>query len=195
MAMQRQRLLMLLSVLVFLLLANHAGVNNGQIVYASPPPPPSVICTTCDTCENPCTPVVPASPPPPSPPPPAIAQNECPPPPDTYVYPYSPPPPVKAGTQYPYYPYYTISRSAPLVNHGSALFFLVSPLILILSLWFSFLTSSRIVHTRYSSPLRCWRSRHHLQMGKSVFKLSFDCCWLIDADILRSAISETAETE
>lgn len=185
--MAMQRFLILLTVLVFSLLANHAGMNNGQIVYSSPPPP-SVICTSCATCENPCAPVVPASPPPPSPPPPAAAQNaECPPPPDTYVYPYSPP--SRPGSQYPYYPYYTISHSAPLVNYGSALFFLVSPLLLILSLLWA--ASSGIVHSRSFSPL-CFRvSRHHHQMGKSQFKLSFHCCWLLlvyDLEFLRSAM-------
>jgi len=152
-----QRLLKLLALPLFLLLANYAGLNNGQIIYASPPPP--VLCSACDTCENPCTPVVPVvpvSPPPPSPPPPAVAQGgECPPPPDTYGYAYSPPPPVRPASQYPYYPYYTISRSAPLVYHGSAFFFLVSPLILILSLWFSFLAFQRHhrIHSIFLSAL------------------------------------------
>lgn len=153
-----ERLLMAITLVVFSLLANHAGLNNGQIVYNSPPPP-NVICTACDTCENPCTPVVPASPPPPSPPPPVAVVSECPPPPGTYSYPYAPPPPVSPGSQYPYYPYYTISRSPPLVNHGSALFFLVWPLILILGLWFYFLTSS-IVHSWCH-----WGNRHQHHMG------------------------------
>lgn len=136
---------MFLTVSAFWLLANNAGVNNGQIIYSSPPPPPpSVVpCENCETCENPCTPAVPASPPPPAaslPPPaaslspPGAVQSGCPPLSNTDGYPYPPPAPFSPCLRFPYYPFYSISRSAPLLNPVFALFFLPSPLILILTL-------------------------------------------------------------
>jgi len=140
---------MFLTVSAFWLLANNAGVNNGQIIYSSPPPPSviysppppsSVPCETCENCENPCTPAVPASPPPPfaaSPPPPGAVQSGCPSPPNTDGYPFPPPAPFSPCLRFPFYPFYSISRSAPLLNPVFALFFLLSPLILILTLWFA----------------------------------------------------------